>query len=99
MTAALLADQFRCVAYDLPAGNGDSACLRKYTHADLVADSFAILDHAGAGQAYVLGSSFGSTIALAAMRAMPEASLEQNASLQPPSEPNLTLLMSSGDRN
>jgi DNA recombination protein RmuC len=37
--------------------------------------------------------------ALAAMRAMPEASLEQDASLQPPSEPNLTLLMSSGDRN
>jgi pimeloyl-ACP methyl ester carboxylesterase len=72
LVAALLSDQFRCVAYDLPTGRGDGACLRRYTHADLVEDAFAVLDHIQARQSYILGSSFGSTVALAALRERPE---------------------------
>src|SRR5262249_35318896 len=68
-----LAARFRCIAYDLPTGRGDGAHLRRYVHADLVADLFALLDHLGIRQAYLFGSSFGSTIALAAMRARPES--------------------------
>jgi pimeloyl-ACP methyl ester carboxylesterase len=67
-----LAGQFRCIAYDLPAGGGDGARLGRYTHADLVADALALLDHLDLRQSYVLGSSFGSTIALGAMRAQPK---------------------------
>jgi pimeloyl-ACP methyl ester carboxylesterase len=67
-----LSRQFRCLTYALPCGRGDGARLARYTHADLVADLFAVLDHAGARQSYVFGSSFGSTIALAALRVRPE---------------------------
>jgi pimeloyl-ACP methyl ester carboxylesterase len=67
-----LADHFRCIAYDLPTGRGDGARLGRYTHADLVADLFALLDNLGIRQAYLFGSSFGSMAALAAMRANPE---------------------------
>ncbi len=70
--AARLAGGFRCVAYELPCGRGDGARLRRYTHEQLVADLFALLDHLGIRQSYVLGSSFGSTVALAAMHAQPE---------------------------
>src|SRR5262249_9513601 len=62
---------FRCVVYDLPTGRCDGANLGRYRHADLVADFFALLDHLGQRQAYVSGFSFGSTIALAALRANP----------------------------
>jgi pimeloyl-ACP methyl ester carboxylesterase len=72
LLSAQLADDFLCIAYDLPAGGSDGACLSRYTHADLVADSLALLDHVGAPQSYVLGASFGSTIALAALRARPD---------------------------
>ncbi len=68
---SLLAEHFRCIAYDLPAGQADGARLDRLTHAELVADLFALLDHLGMGQSYVVGSSFGSTIALAAMLAQP----------------------------
>jgi pimeloyl-ACP methyl ester carboxylesterase len=68
---ALLSRHFRCIAYDLPNGGGDGARLARYRHEDYVADVFALLDHLGARRSYVLGSSFGSTIALAALRAAP----------------------------
>ena len=55
---------FRCIAYDLPLGDGDGAPLWRYRHDDLADDFFALLDHVHAKQAYVLGSSFGTTIAL-----------------------------------
>jgi pimeloyl-ACP methyl ester carboxylesterase len=71
LPVARLAGQFRCVAYDLPIGRGDGARLARYTHADLVADLFALLDHLRMPQAYLYGSSFGSTIALAALREQP----------------------------
>lgn len=72
LLSSLLATHFRCVAYDLPSGQGDGARLRRYTHADLVDDAFALLDHLQAPQAYVFGASFGSTIALAALHARPQ---------------------------
>lgn len=46
--------------------------LNRYTHRGLVEDAFALLDHLGVSQSYVFGSSFGSTIALEALRARPE---------------------------
>lgn len=67
MVCAYLSDHFRCIAYDLPVGRTDGASLSRYTHADLVDDLVALLDHLGVRQSYVLGSSFGSTIALAAL--------------------------------
>jgi pimeloyl-ACP methyl ester carboxylesterase len=67
-----LSTYFRCIAYDQPSGHRDGACLRRYTHDHLVADVWALLDHLGLRQSYVLGSSFGSTVALKAMHARPE---------------------------
>ena len=72
LPACSLAEQFRCIAYDLPTGRGDGARLRRYTHDDLVADLFALLDHLSLPHCYLFGSSFSSTIALAAMHARPE---------------------------
>jgi len=71
LPAALLSRHFRCIAYDLPTGGPDQACLGRYHHEDLVADLFALLDHLRAGRAYLAGSSFGSTVALAALRQAP----------------------------
>jgi pimeloyl-ACP methyl ester carboxylesterase len=68
---AHLAGHFRCISYDLPTGRGDGARLGRYAHADLVADALALLDHLGVRQSYVLGCSFGATVALAALRAQP----------------------------
>jgi pimeloyl-ACP methyl ester carboxylesterase len=68
---ASLSAHFRCIAFDLPTGRGDRARPREYRHADLVSDLFALLDHLQLKQSYVLGSSFGSTIALAAAHLQP----------------------------
>jgi pimeloyl-ACP methyl ester carboxylesterase len=72
MTVSRLAARFRCIAYDLPAGRGDGALLRRYTHDDLASDFWALLDHLGLRQSYVLASSFGATIAIKALAARPE---------------------------
>jgi pimeloyl-ACP methyl ester carboxylesterase len=69
---SVLERNFRCIAYEQPTGHGDGARLGHYTHADLTEDLFALLDHLGLRQSYVFASSFGSTIALSAMRAQPE---------------------------
>jgi pimeloyl-ACP methyl ester carboxylesterase len=71
MPMALLSRSFRCIAYDLPTGRGDGARLGCYRHAAFVADVFALLDHLGVSRCYVFGSSFGATIALAALHAGP----------------------------
>jgi pimeloyl-ACP methyl ester carboxylesterase len=71
MPVSRLAARFRCVAYDLPVGRGDGAALWRYTHDHLVDDLFALLDHLGLRQAYLLGSSFGSTVALKALHREP----------------------------
>jgi pimeloyl-ACP methyl ester carboxylesterase len=72
LPVARLSAHFRCVAYDLPAGKGDGARLARYTHADLVRDFWALLDHLGLRQSYVFGSSFGATVALVALHERPE---------------------------
>lgn len=69
---ARLSDKFCCVAYHMPAGNGDGARLLRYRHHHLVEDLLALLDHLKMDQAYLLGSSFGSTVALAALHRQPE---------------------------
>ncbi len=68
---ALLSRHFRCIAYDLPAGGNDGANLAGYQLADYVADIHALLDHLKVNTCYLLGSSFGSTITLAALQANP----------------------------
>jgi pimeloyl-ACP methyl ester carboxylesterase len=67
-----LSAHFRCVAYDMPSGLGDRARVRQWTHDDLVRDLWALLDHLGLPQAYLFGSSFGSTVVLTAMARRPE---------------------------
>jgi pimeloyl-ACP methyl ester carboxylesterase len=69
---ARLQERFRCVAFDLPSGRDDGARLGRYRHADYVADLLALLDHLGVRQTYLIGSSFGSTVALRAMALAPE---------------------------
>jgi len=69
---ARLQEHFRCVAFDLPTGQGDGARLGRYHHADYVLDVLALLDHLELRQAYLFGSSFGATIALGALAARPE---------------------------
>ena len=72
MPIALLSAHFRCVAYNLPSGRGDGAHLGTYRHTDLVADLFALLDHLQLERTDLFASSFGSTIALAALHQHPE---------------------------
>jgi len=67
MPVSRLSANFRCVAYNLPTGRGDRARVRGWTHGDLVRDLWTLLDHLGIGQAYLFGSSFGSTVVLAAL--------------------------------
>ena len=67
-----LSEHFRCIAYNLPTGRDDGAKLSYSTHADLVGDLWALLDHLGVQQSYVFGSSFGASIALAALREKPQ---------------------------
>ncbi len=67
-----LSAHFRCIAYDQAGMPGDGACIGRYRHEDLVNDLFALLDHLNLPRSYLMASSFGSTIALMAMRARPE---------------------------
>jgi pimeloyl-ACP methyl ester carboxylesterase len=68
---AHLTDKFQCVAYELPTGLGDGAKLAQITHAEFVADLFALLDHLRLGQVCLYGASYGGTIALAALHKRP----------------------------
>lgn len=68
---ARLRSHFRCIAYDLPTGADDGARLTRYRHDDLVRDLFALLDHRRLRQCFLWGSSFGATIALAALAEQP----------------------------
>ena len=67
MLMARLQTHFRCVSYDLP----DDANVISYRHADYVADLFALLDHLQVAECIVSGSSFGSSVALAALHQQP----------------------------
>jgi len=66
---AALRREFTCIGYDLPAGGPDGARLGAYRHHHLVEDLFAVLDRLRVRQAHLYGSSFGSTIVLAALHA------------------------------
>lgn len=66
-----LQDRFQCVGYELPDGAGDGARIERIRFDDLVTDLFALLDRLQIRQTYLFGSSFGSTIALAAMARQP----------------------------
>jgi pimeloyl-ACP methyl ester carboxylesterase len=67
-----LRNEFQCIGYELPDGAGDGARIERIRFDDFVADLFALLDHLGISRAYLFGSSFGSTIAVAAMAQHPE---------------------------
>ncbi|HEV3145388.1 MAG TPA: alpha/beta hydrolase [Gemmataceae bacterium] len=69
---AHLTDKFQCIAYELPTGMGDGANLSRITHADFVADLFALLDHLHCGQVCLYGASYGSTIVLKALHQQPQ---------------------------
>lgn len=71
MVMRRLAARFTCVAYELANGLDDGARLGAYRHPDHVADLFALLDHLKLDRVALLGSSFGSTVALAALAAAP----------------------------
>lgn len=71
MVMARLADRFTTIEFDLPDGLTDVSAIGPYTHHEYVADLLALLDHLGHRRVTVVGSSFGSTIALAALAAAP----------------------------
>lgn len=66
-----LRDRFQCIGYELPDGADDGARIERIRFDDLISDLFALLKHLQIGQANLFGSSFGSTIALAAMARQP----------------------------
>ncbi|MBN9121245.1 MAG: alpha/beta hydrolase, partial [Planctomycetes bacterium] len=72
MVMRRLAPHFTCIAYELPNGPDDGAKLGTYRHRHYVADLFALLDHLKLDRVAVLGSSFGTTVALAALATRPE---------------------------
>ena len=61
-----------CIAYELPDGTTDGSRLARYTLADYAGDLVALLDHLRLPRAAVVGSSFGSLIALSALAAHPD---------------------------
>jgi pimeloyl-ACP methyl ester carboxylesterase len=67
-----LADRLTTAAYELPDGVTDGSVLGRYTLRDYAADLVALLDHLGHRRAAVVGSSFGSLVALSALAAYPE---------------------------
>jgi pimeloyl-ACP methyl ester carboxylesterase len=67
-----LASRFTCIAYELADGTTDGSRLARYTPADYTADLLALLDHIGITRAAVVGSSFGSTIAIHSLAAAPD---------------------------
>ena len=69
---AHLTSAFRCIAYELPTGDGDGAKLGQYHHSNLIDDLFALLDHLNVRQACLYGASFGGTIVLGALHVQPK---------------------------
>jgi pimeloyl-ACP methyl ester carboxylesterase len=59
-----LCDAFRCIAIQLPEGGQDGAALHRYRHEDFTRDLVALFDHLNLESTDLLGSSFGTTIAI-----------------------------------
>ena len=67
-----LSDRFRTVLYDYPGEHkDDGARLGRTTHEHLVDDLFGLLDHLNLGRVFLVGTSFGSTVALRALAREP----------------------------
>jgi pimeloyl-ACP methyl ester carboxylesterase len=67
-----LSTHFRCIAYDLPEGGEDGACLKLYDHAKLAADVVALMDYLGIGSCDLYAACLGSTIGLTALHRYPD---------------------------
>ncbi|MBX7105977.1 MAG: alpha/beta hydrolase [Gemmataceae bacterium] len=72
LVAADLSRDFTCILYELPSGDGDAARLGAYRHRHYADDLHRLLDHLKLDRTYLLGSSFGSTIAQRAAADRPE---------------------------
>jgi pimeloyl-ACP methyl ester carboxylesterase len=68
----LLSRHFRCIAYDLPEGGQDGACLNRYDLTKLAADVIALLDHLRIDSSDLYAACLGSTIGLTALRRYPD---------------------------
>jgi pimeloyl-ACP methyl ester carboxylesterase len=67
-----LTAHFRTIVYDYPGEHpGDGARLSQITHDNLVDDLFGLIDRLNVGRAFLVGISFGSTIALKALHREP----------------------------
>jgi pimeloyl-ACP methyl ester carboxylesterase len=67
-----LSEHFHTIVYDYPGEQAeDGARLRRITHDHLVDDLFGLIDHLNVGRAFLVGLSFGSTIALKALHREP----------------------------
>lgn len=64
MLMSRLCGEYRCLAISLADGRTDGANLGMYSHADYAHDLIALLDHLQIDRVDLLGSSFGSTVAL-----------------------------------
>lgn len=69
---ARLSGHFRCIAYSLPMGHHDRAKLGHYRHEHLLDDLLKVSRHLGVEAATVVGHSFGSTVALKALKEEPD---------------------------
>jgi pimeloyl-ACP methyl ester carboxylesterase len=68
-----IAQRFRTIIYDYPGEHtGDGARLGRITHEDLVDDLLGLIDHLKIGPSFLVGLSFGSTVALKALFQAPE---------------------------
>ncbi len=67
-----LAERFQTIQYTYPGDQpDDGARLGRIGHGELVDDLFGLIDHLGIGRAFLAGISFGSTVALQALRREP----------------------------
>lgn len=76
-----LAERFRTIVFDYPGDHpDDGARLGRITHDEIVSGVGGLLDHLGIGRAFLVGLSFGSTVALGALarepRRYPRAALQ-----------------------
>jgi pimeloyl-[acyl-carrier protein] methyl ester esterase len=69
MAMARLHTQFTCIGYELPTATDTD--LTRYRHRDLRDDLLALIDHLRIERGYLLGFSFGATIALTTLAAAP----------------------------
>jgi pimeloyl-ACP methyl ester carboxylesterase len=72
MPMSFLCHEFRCISYNQPNGRSDGARLWGYGADMLVEDLCSLMDHLEISQAYLVGHSFGSTIATRALHARPD---------------------------